>query len=464
MRGSTLFPGTLCLLIASAHVVAVELPAGIWRNQDYGYVIQRDASGTQLFDWTEAHCTRHPSPDAAAWIALSGAVVAEDATHVRVSSGVGLYDFERLDALPPACDPNALRDDNAARNAAVFFDALTRLQLQAGEPAVNWAGVRAEATRRLGDKRNDKQLWNALNEGVAASRDPHVAINDGERELSGQSARFTAYLTAANSTLALQLAQFRLDLEGPLTALTAAPSVRANGKIRTGWLPEQIAYVSFATMGDLDESLDRTSSVEAQVAAARSAIDAVLQEYAGARGLVLDLRMTQGGHDAVALELASRFARETTLAYRKSAARDGSGATSVSVSAAAGSVFHGPVALLIGPMTVGAGETGAQALSVLPSVRTFGAATQGAVSDAIPKVLPNGWTYTLSVERTTLPDGILLERRGVEPLVARGPVPRPEALAPTTALIVEAARWIKDLLDPPPPKDALPASVIDPAN
>ena len=71
--------------------------------------------------------------------------------------------------------------------------------------------------------------------------------------------------------------------------------------------------------------------------------------------------------------------------------------------------------LLTSEVTVSAGEIFTMAMRALPSVTHIGEATSGALSDILPKPLPNGWSLRLSHE--IYEDGyrILWEGRGVEP-------------------------------------------------
>jgi C-terminal processing protease CtpA/Prc len=50
-------------------------------------------------------------------------------------------------------------------------------------------------------------------------------------------------------------------------------------------------------------------------------------------------------------------------------------------------------------------------------VRSIGTPTAGMLSDNLNKVLPNGWTYSLSNEIYTAADGEVYEGRGIAPQV-----------------------------------------------
>jgi C-terminal processing protease CtpA/Prc len=87
-------------------------------------------------------------------------------------------------------------------------------------------------------------------------------------------------------------------------------------------------------------------------------------------------------------------------------------------SAQASARFEQPVAVSVGPNCVSAAESLALVLKDMPRVRLFGANTRGALSDAIPKTLPNGWRYTLSVENHFTREGQSVEAVGVAPHLA----------------------------------------------
>jgi C-terminal processing protease CtpA/Prc len=73
------------------------------------------------------------------------------------------------------------------------------------------------------------------------------------------------------------------------------------------------------------------------------------------------------------------------------------------------------VALLIGPNSVSAAETFAQALlERRPAVTRIGKPTQGVFSDVLGRTLPNGWTFGLPNERYTT-RGRTYDRTGVPP-------------------------------------------------
>ncbi|MBY0422959.1 MAG: S41 family peptidase, partial [Parvularculaceae bacterium] len=202
-------------------------------------------------------------------------------------------------------------------------------------------------------------------------------------------------------------------LQGDASPLSAPAEFAGERRVLYGRLKNGVGYVALFAQGGWAPGLDENAPASAHVAAAMTALDAVLQELQDAPGLIVDLRENTGGFDAVSTAIASRFADAPRVSWRKKAGAEQP--YDVVISPSALGRYRGPLAVLVGPNTVSAGESMAQALAVLPQATLLGRPTRGAWSDAIPKTLPNGWTFTLSIEEAFTPEGAPLEVAGVKP-------------------------------------------------
>jgi C-terminal processing protease CtpA/Prc len=272
-----------------------------------------------------------------------------------------------------------------------------------------------------------------------------VSLTKRGEEVSGKSAREVAFEVQHNLDSAAIRKGLKAFLLSPETPLVAALKVTGNRKIAYGELPGKIAYVVPITMGGYTPELTEADGANAHAKGAAAVLDALFAEFQQYRAIIIDLRFNQGGFDSVALAWAARIATQQTLALRKRAGKADWTAVSVTPSAKQG--FHGPVAVLVGNYTVSAGETAAQALMALPNVMSIGQPTQGALSDAIPKVLPNGWRFTLSIESYATPDGTDLELRGVVPTHLSDSGKRTTPAATYGAEIAQAMTLLKSQID-----------------
>jgi hypothetical protein len=314
-----------------------------------------------------------------------------------------------------------------------------------GLALAHWAKQTRAALKRQQGAKAEETLRDAIAHYVQESGDPHLSLQIEELSVQGDAPAKLAYERLLGHSVVEQLKLLRAFLASDKTPLMKPVQV-LHRRMLLGRLDQHTAYLALATMGGFDD-LDESASAEQHRLAAAAALEEALAllDSEETTGLILDLRYNQGGFDAVSLELAGRFAARKTLAYQREIRGNASSAHHQSfwIEPSRARQFLKPVALLISPGTVSAGESAALALAQLPNVRTFGcAATQGAFSDAIPKSLPNGWQLTVSMEMVRDPQGKTLERNGVVP---EHPVPCPQPNAPEAGLMIDlnAARdWL----------------------
>lgn len=264
--------------------------------------------------------------------------------------------------------------------------------------------------------------------------DNHVAINAAGRNYDPDTVTAPGVSPdgEAWSWRALR-ASLRDYLQGAETPLSAPAVLIANRRILFGRLDGDIGYIAILAEGGWAEGQTEETAAAEHAATASAVMDEILEALGDVRGIVIDLRVNSGGFDAVAMEVASRFADTRRLAFRKGTRH--APVYEVFLEPSPRRRFEGPVAVLIGENTVSAGETAALAFAALPSAQLIGQPTRGSLSDAIPKTLPNGWTYTLSVEAVFTPDGELVEVHGVQP----------DIVTPPPATAAPGVLWGRDL-------------------
>jgi C-terminal processing protease CtpA/Prc len=141
--------------------------------------------------------------------------------------------------------------------------------------------------------------------------------------------------------------------------------------------------------------------------------------------MVIDVRINFGGADPYGLAIASRLATREYLAYTKEARADPvdrkkwTPGDAIVIRPSLRPGFRGPVAELMGPLTVSAGETFTQALmGRTPHVTRIGENTQGVFSDVLGRKLPNGWRFGLPNEVVRTPQGTTFDGPGIPPDIA----------------------------------------------
>jgi C-terminal processing protease CtpA/Prc len=137
-------------------------------------------------------------------------------------------------------------------------------------------------------------------------------------------------------------------------------------------------------------------------------------------GIIVDVRNNEGGRDQEGKYLAGFFASEKKL-YMTSRFRNGPSHDDFDegnewyVEPEGEFQFTKPVVLLTDRWAISAAETFTMAMRQNSNVTQIGNATSGAISDAMPRELLNGWLFTLSIGDYRDAQGISYEGVGIYP-------------------------------------------------
>ncbi len=176
-----------------------------------------------------------------------------------------------------------------------------------------------------------------------------------------------------------------------------------SGDVTTGWLSASLGYVRIDSW--TDEGTPDT-------------VDAALEQFGAAEGLVVDVRANGGGNELYALGVAGRFAEETTL-YGYTQYRDGPEHDDFTepyprnMPAIGPWTWTAPVALLTGDRCMSSNEAFVAAMRELPQVVTVGADTAGSTGNPTMVELDDGTQLILSTWIAYLPDMQVIEDLGI---------------------------------------------------
>ena len=143
---------------------------------------------------------------------------------------------------------------------------------------------------------------------------------------------------------------------------------------------------------------------------------------------IVDVRLTPGGADPIALAIASRFADVERMVMRKQTRTiEGDGLLqSLSLAPSSRVKFARPVVVLTSGFSASATEVFTLAMRSMPHVSLVGEPTIGALSDILEKPLPNGWQFELANEVYYDSDGVVFEAVGIPPDVEVPAFAKPE--------------------------------------
>ena len=399
---------------------------GVWQSAGYGYVFDiRDGAGkTRLasYEQTSVSCLE---ADSLPLVGRDGDAMAfgedgetelvvrrrGDQLIVRESGATGHIRMNRLEKLP---DCPSASSENAADRRLLAFDVFWQNLAEHYPPYADRKLDVADRKRdraALEENNSDQMLGQLLCATVHKLGDMHTGIEWEDLGCNGKR-------PGTRDSADMDTDDFRPAIEARL-GKRLTPVI--NGKVEyASGLQGDLGYLRVTQLDDFaDESYDMDRQEFEQ------ALDTVftVAERDGWDGLILDLRLNDGGFDSLGLELASRLTDKSHFAFQKRArdSRATSGFTpyeKLRVSPSDRPGFQGPIALLVSDLTVSAGETTAMTLlNRSPKPTLIGRPTQGIFSDILSRTLPGGWSFDLSNEDYRNADGQSFEGRGL-------PVPR----------------------------------------
>jgi carboxyl-terminal processing protease len=184
-----------------------------------------------------------------------------------------------------------------------------------------------------------------------------------------------------------------------------------NGNVKYGLIDGDIGLLIIEAMGEY-AGIDGD---QADAAALDEALDGAMALFQGARAVIVDVSINDGGSDTFARQIASRFAHKRTLAYSRYAGDvPRSRAQRAYVVPSERLRYAGPVYVLTSNVSVSSAETFTMAMRALPNVVHVGQRTRGAFSE-LSRLLPNGWYVVLSNEVFVDADGKAWEGVGIPP-------------------------------------------------
>lgn len=144
-----------------------------------------------------------------------------------------------------------------------------------------------------------------------------------------------------------------------------------------------------------------------------------LNEFAGAPGLIIDVRGNGGGSEPLAQEFAGCFIDKPKLYAKhitiKSANKFGKAHERMLKPNKSQPKYMGKVAVLAGPAVMSSCEAFVLMMKQVPDCKIVGETTQGSSGNPKPHDLGNGVTVYLPSWQTMLPDGRCFEGRGIRP-------------------------------------------------
>lgn len=400
---------------------------GIWRSNGYGMTVVIEAGEIEVYNTAGDLCMVAGDDEAASLAYLDHYTLSQGGQRLslRTSLEAHTYQWTQVAELPQACQapPRNTPHGNFEAFAAFMGAHYAFFDLH----AVDWPQRVAQARAQVRDDMGQTELFDLMAGMLEGIEDGHLSLagdvdrqprifeaNDGRT----QKAMDAGAVARGEDVQEVRRAWRRgywMDNIGQILLAGQGTAIGHN-RFQYGVIEGDIGYIALLTVGGYVEA--DFSDPQSDLEFVDAAMDAALAQFeaAGVKGVIIDLSINFGGHDSVGRRIASFFAAADTRVYDKSPYdADTPYTTEVWMQPSTGRRFTGPVYVLTSDVTVSAGETLTLALRALPNVTHAGAATRGALSDILPKSLPNGWVLTMSNEVYRDAKGVQWEGPGISP-------------------------------------------------
>jgi hypothetical protein len=252
---------------------------------------------------------------------------------------------------------------------------------------IDWAAAFARAEPKLIAAHTADEFAQEAAALLAPAKDLHLWLKVDSSEVPTHRRR-----VAPNCSLA--------HLEKTVPAWTQKSSAVYAGKFDQG-----VAYIMITTWGPADPK-------------ALDAAYEMLWEAAGARALIVDVRLNSGGSETLAQEFAGCFL-DAPKVYAKHTVRRGGNFSEVREREVEPNKvrprFRGRVAVLMGPANMSSCESFLLMMKQVPGCQLIGQRSYGSSGNPRPVDLGNGVTAFVPSWRDFLPDGTEIEGKGIAP-------------------------------------------------
>ncbi|MFK8017755.1 MAG: S41 family peptidase [Gammaproteobacteria bacterium] len=400
---------------------------GTWEQRGYGRALQIASTSVTYYDFTSETCVRGETESLGEFaVALNDIAQDEDEFQLR-DTALGFSErYSRIGSLPTTCGQPI-----SAQPTEIFhhvWHTFQELYAFFPERDVDWLAQYDAVRDDVHDGMSDAELFAALQTLVGPIDDVHVSIStpDGNVFSPGQPKGFYLDLLAEfaeQSDVPTPGQYFDQELSKALAIIDDVyldeEYRQAGGPtgdfFKWGLIGERTGYLS---IGAFILQFDRT--IADQLLDVEEVMDQALTDLADTEALIVDVRLSPGGADPIALAIAQRFVDARRLAMRK-ITRTSEGESSgqdLFVAPSTRVQYDNPVVILTSGYSASATEVFTLAMRALPHVTVVGEPTIGALSDVLEKTLPNGWQIGLANEVYFDADGFSYEATGIPPDVS----------------------------------------------
>ena len=387
--------------------------AGIWKSVGYGKILKIDSTSYKYFDITSISCL--PSKQGGISEVENSIELVNDTLVVK--NGYSFYYYTRTNEFPELCQNNEKDTNDPLYNFEVIAETYKNHYAYFELNGINWDSLYKTTKEKINSNTTEVELYLVIQELIDRLKDNHGSIEPTDEVYELVDEQNT---TEEENDQQREYGDF--EIAGLVTDYYLNENLTKDSwLINWGKMKNNIGYMQIKTMflyADLNLSdslvkengfvstymdafnkLSYEQQIAEEVAGIRNVIDKVMDDLKETKYIIIDVRFNGGGQDVAALEVLKRFnTNRKQIASKKARYNDDYTKKTPIYLEPAKNPYTKPVYLLTSQQSASATDMMALSSMEINQLKRIGSRTNGAISDALQKTLPNGWHFSLSNE------------------------------------------------------------------
>ena len=404
---------------------------GIWESIGYGEILKIDATSYEYFDITDFSCL--PAKEGNISEVKNSMQVSNDTLIIK--RGFSKYRYARIKELPDFCNQNSKDKNDILYNFEVFANTYKNHYAYFDLNKIDWDSLYINSKNKINSKSTEVDLYLVMEDMIEKLKDNHGSIEPTDEVYELAANQIQSEIAEEETEVLKKYGDFEIaDIVADF--YLKEDLTKNSWLMKWGKMENNVGYIQIKAMylyADLNlndslvqengfvstymDAFDRLSyeqQISEEVAGISKVMDAVMQDLKETKHIIIDVRFNGGGQDVVALEILRRFNSDRKqIAIKKARHNNGYTIKTPIYLEPAKQPYTKPVYLLTSQQSASATDMMALSAMELNNLKRIGSHTNGAISDALQKKLPNGWYFSLSNEVYTDNNGKCYENIGV---------------------------------------------------
>ncbi len=388
---------------------------GLWKSIGYGKIIDIRESKVKTYDINKVSCIPYYYLTKLNDFMIENQPEFIHQDTVIFSSGITKYKYIRIKELPKTCSGEPYSESRIL-NFDSYWETFLEYYPYFEERNINWDKIKEKYRPRINDKMSDLDFLMLLKKINREINDDHTNFTWIPNNLQKQ---YNQNKTANSDTIFFITDSLLIEAQNQTAHqyLSKVNNYNSN-TVLWGFTEENLGYLQINKMWGFADYEVKNSLTSQKFwkkywhRAGKSSnygldnnqgiqklMETIIQRFKDTDGVILDLRFNRGGSDETALKLLSYFNDSNKVVFTKKA-KMGEQFTKPQkiILNSQSNSYNKKVVLLTSSETCSAAEIFVLASLRLPNIIRIGNSTSGHFSDAIPKAIPSGWTFRMSME------------------------------------------------------------------